>query len=126
MKKLFLLLAIASVALTSCETEPSALSLVNESQDSVVVTKKYIVDSCTKITKDTIVSIDCQGLQTKKVEWDTIKIPTKFYVEFKNISKSNTLGRQEVSQSKFNSFHSGDTTDIAHLVYEFPTLLLLN
>jgi hypothetical protein len=120
MKKLFLLLAIASVALTSCveRVDPriSALSMMTADTDSIVVFDKCVVESCTKIVADTFNCVDCNGNITKQYDLDTIKVPACNYVFYKKIGKTK-IEKTAVEKNVFDSTRKGDTTSLYKLWY---------
>ena len=121
MKKLFLLLAFASLALTSCVNEDprytSKLGFIsNLGTDSIIVIDKCIIESCTKIVADTFNYVDCNGVTTKQYDLDTIKTPTLNYIFYKRIGNTK-IEKEAVSKIAFDNTRKGDTTSLYELWY---------
>lgn len=118
MKKLFLLLAISSVSLTSC-VESSSRNTIEKAimlsdADTIIIVDKCIVDSCIKIVPDTFNYIDCSGNITKKYDLDTIKVPLCNYIFYKRIGKTE-IEKEAVTKNIFEIAHKGDTTSLHKL-----------
>lgn len=124
MKKLFLLLAVATVALTSCSephTDYRAINLYRDSgKDTIVILDKYVVDGCTKIVYDTIKHVDCSGVITKHINADTTTEPAVnyvFYIGIGQLNRGRGTEKISVSDNVFTEAQKGDTTNIDALLF---------
>lgn len=127
MKKNFLFGLLALCAMftmllaTSCsDSKPSAAELIKQSEDkikdSIIITKKLFIDSCTTYKLDTVYTQKCGSANTnftvtkKKI----VKAP-KYMVYYRYVNGKFPANKMEVSKMEFDKLLNGDTTTVYNL-----------